>query len=78
MTVSADVDAENSLRSAVLEFMDDVRSAERAAAAARRGADVAEELDDTPHGVIGAVQWRAHWPGAAVVETEDTADEQSA
>ncbi|MGP4054065.1 nucleoside triphosphate pyrophosphohydrolase [Mycobacterium sp. 4D054] len=63
VTVSADIDAENALRSAVLEFMADVRAAERAATAARRSADVAEQLDDAPHGVISAGQWRAHWPG---------------
>ena len=32
------------------------------AAAAQRGDDVAEELDDSPHAVISADQWRAHWP----------------
>ncbi|WP_425004315.1 nucleoside triphosphate pyrophosphohydrolase [Mycolicibacterium sp. S3B2] len=63
VTVSAEVDAENALRTAVLEFMDDVRSAERAAAAARRGDDVAEELDAAPLTGIGADEWRAHWPG---------------
>ena len=64
VSVSADVDAENVLRSAVLEFMDDVRLAERSVAAARRGAEVAEELDDTPPEAIGDDEWRAHWPGA--------------
>lgn len=64
VTVSADVDAENALRSAVLEFMADVRAAERAATAARRGVDVAEELDDAAPGVISADEWRTHWPAA--------------
>ena len=63
VTVSAEVDAENALRTAVLEFMDDVRTAERAAAVARRGDDVAEELDGAPLTGIGADEWRAHWPG---------------
>ncbi|UJL28908.1 nucleoside triphosphate pyrophosphohydrolase [Mycolicibacterium vanbaalenii] len=76
VAVSADIDAENALRSAVLEFMADVRDAERAATAARRGADVAEELDDAPHGVISADEWRAHWPGAdePVAEEPDAAE----
>ncbi|MBB2991039.1 XTP/dITP diphosphohydrolase [Mycolicibacterium iranicum] len=65
VSVSADVDAETALRTAVLEFMDDVRAAERAAVTARRSADVAEELDHTPHGMITEDEWRAHWPGAA-------------
>lgn len=63
VTVSAEVDAENALRTAVLEFMDDVRTAERAAAVARRGDDVAEELDGAPVTAISADEWRAHWPG---------------
>ncbi|WNG86514.1 nucleoside triphosphate pyrophosphohydrolase [Mycobacterium sp. ITM-2016-00317] len=64
VSVSADVDAENALRTAVLEFMADVRAAERAVTVARRSADVAEELDNHPSGVISADEWRAHWPGA--------------
>lgn len=58
VTVSAESDAENHLRTAVLEFMDTVRSAERAIAAAR--------------GEIGGAtgppteeEWRAHWPTPA-------------
>lgn len=71
--VSADVDAENELRSAVLEFMDDVRAAERSVAMARR-ANVADGLDEAPP--IGEDEWLAHWPSeaaeveAAVVEAE--------
>ncbi|WP_137147232.1 nucleoside triphosphate pyrophosphohydrolase [Mycolicibacterium sp. CR10] len=80
VTVSADVDAENVLRSAVLEFMDDVRAAERSVAAARRADDVAEELDDQPPGVISEEDWRAHWPRAegaeaSVVEAAPMAEE---
>ncbi|MBX7450824.1 nucleoside triphosphate pyrophosphohydrolase [Mycolicibacterium sp. 3033] len=62
ITVSADFDAENALRTAVLEFMEDVRVAERGVTAARRGDDVAEELDGSPRGAITAEEWRAHWP----------------
>ncbi|BBX20507.1 nucleoside triphosphate pyrophosphohydrolase [Mycolicibacterium duvalii] len=60
--ISADVDAETALRTAVLEFMTDVRTAERAVAATRRGDEVAEELDDTAVTGIDADEWRAHWP----------------
>nr|MCH9735100.1 nucleoside triphosphate pyrophosphohydrolase [Actinomycetes bacterium] len=59
ISVSADVDAESALRSAVLEFMDDVRAAERSVAAARR---VAEEFDGGPRDSIGGDEWRSHWP----------------
>ncbi|WP_370331804.1 nucleoside triphosphate pyrophosphohydrolase [Mycolicibacterium hippocampi] len=74
VTVSADIDAENALRSTVLEFMSDVRAAERAVAESRRGAEVAAELDDAPLEVIGEDEWRAHWPGA-VVDTESAETE---
>ncbi|MGZ8801634.1 MAG: nucleoside triphosphate pyrophosphohydrolase [Mycobacterium sp.] len=74
VSVSADVDAENALRSAVLEFMDNVRAAERSVAAARRGAEVAEELDDAPLAAIGEDEWREHWPGHDV-ETAARAEE---
>ncbi|MCH9700351.1 MAG: nucleoside triphosphate pyrophosphohydrolase [Actinomycetia bacterium] len=71
VSVSADVDAENGLRSAVLEFMGDLRAAERSAAAARRGAQLAEELDDASQGPIAEGEWRSHWPVANVgVESE--------
>ncbi|TRW78267.1 nucleoside triphosphate pyrophosphohydrolase [Mycolicibacterium sp. 018/SC-01/001] len=68
ITVSADVDAENALRTAILDFMADVRVAERAAAAARRGGDVAEELDDTPRGVLTPDEWHAHFSTAQTNE----------
>jgi len=68
VSVSADVDAENALRSAVLEFMDTVRRVEHAIAADRRGEDVPEELDVSTLGVISEDEWRAYWPHAA----EDT------
>ena len=72
VTVSADVDAENALRTAVLEFMDTVRHAEKAVAAARRGDDVPEELDVAALGVITEEEWRAYWPAEA--ETEPAPD----
>ncbi|WP_193047855.1 nucleoside triphosphate pyrophosphohydrolase [Mycolicibacterium baixiangningiae] len=62
VTVSADFDAENALRTAVLEFMDTVRSVEHAVAAARRGSDVPEQLDSAPLTRITEEEWRAHWP----------------
>ncbi|MET2762386.1 nucleoside triphosphate pyrophosphohydrolase, partial [Mycobacterium tuberculosis] len=64
VSVSADVDAENTLRTAVLDFIDRLRCAERAIAVARRGSNVAEQLDVTPLGVITEQEWLAHWPTA--------------
>ncbi|KAA1250864.1 nucleoside triphosphate pyrophosphohydrolase [Mycobacterium simiae] len=61
ISLSADVDAESCLRAAVLDFVDNVRNAEKAIAAARRGDSVAEELDVAPIGTIGAAEWRAYW-----------------
>jgi nucleoside triphosphate diphosphatase len=72
VTVSVDSDAENALRSAVLEFMDTVRRAEHAVAAGRRGDDVPEELDVATLGEISDEEWRAYWPSAAEVVVEDT------
>jgi XTP/dITP diphosphohydrolase len=72
ITVTADVDAENALRTAVLEFMDTVRSAEKAIAADRRGEDVPAELDVAPVGDITAEEWRAHWlPAVDALIVED-------
>ena len=62
ISVSADVDAENSLRTAVLEFVDTVRGVEKAIAATRRGDSVPEEFDVAPLGEITEEEWRAHWP----------------
>jgi nucleoside triphosphate diphosphatase len=67
VTVSADYDAENALRSAVLEFMDTVRDVERAIAAGRRAEDVPEELDVATLGEVAEEEWRAYWPQAADV-----------
>lgn len=65
ITVTVDVDTENTLRTAVLELMDTVRNVERAVAAERRGLDVPEELDVTPLATITEEEWRAYWPAAA-------------
>jgi XTP/dITP diphosphohydrolase len=79
ITVTADVDAENALRTAILEFIDTVRGAEKAIAADRRGEDVPAELDVAAVGVITEDEWRAHWLPAvdepAVDEVEEPADE---
>jgi XTP/dITP diphosphohydrolase len=67
VTVSADSDAENDLRSTVLQFMDDVRDAEKVIAA-ERGA----QLGDAPSGAATDEQWRAAWPTEVADElTED-------
>ena len=78
ITVSAHVDAENTLRTAVLDFVETVRGVEKAIAASRRGDSVAEELDVTPVGAIDEEEWRAHWPPEleADVEAVSTADEE--
>ena len=70
VSVAPHVDTENALRSSVLEFMDTVRTTELAVAAARRGADVPEELDVASLGDITEQEWRAHWPGAPGVAYE--------
>ncbi|OBF37896.1 nucleoside triphosphate hydrolase [Mycolicibacterium peregrinum] len=77
VVVSADADAENDLRSAVLEFMDTVRVVESDVAAGRRGEDVPEELDVTPLGSITEDEWRTYWPRAVVEpEPEPDADDE--
>ena len=75
--VCVDGDAENGLRTAVLEFMDTVRTAEKAIAADRRGEDVPEELDMASLGVITEEEWRAFWPSAeeAPERVEEPTDE---
>jgi XTP/dITP diphosphohydrolase len=79
ITVTADVDAENALRTAVLEFMDTMRAVEKAVAADRRVADVPAELDVAALGTITEDEWRACWPSADDAEPESgTAIEESA
>ena len=65
VSVLTDVDAENSLRTAVLEFADTVRNVEKAIATTRRGGSVPDEFDVTPLGEITEDEWRAHWPSGA-------------
>jgi XTP/dITP diphosphohydrolase len=67
-------DAENELRTAVLEFMDTVRAVERAIAVDRRGEDVAEELDIASLGVIAEEEWRAFWPIAEAAGAVDAVE----
>jgi XTP/dITP diphosphohydrolase len=73
VTVSVDSDAENHLRSAVLEFMDTVRHVEHSIAAGRRGEDVPEELDVSKLAEISEEEWRAYWPTAVVADASDEA-----
>ncbi len=74
VSVSADLDAESLLRGAVLEFVDKVRTVERAIATTRHGASVPEEFDVVPLGQFSEREWREHWPsggfgvGAGAVE----------
>jgi XTP/dITP diphosphohydrolase len=70
ITVTADVDAENALRTAILEFMDTVRAVEKAVATDRRVADVPAELDVAAVGTITEDEWRACWPSADETEPE--------
>jgi XTP/dITP diphosphohydrolase len=75
ISVSADVDAESALRAAVLEFVDTVRSAERAIAATRRGDSVPVELDVAQLGEVTEGEWRAHWPSSELgIDEAATAD----
>lgn len=76
VSIAAQSDAENTLRSEVLEFMDTVRRVEHAIAASRRGEDVPEELDIATLGEITEDEWRAYWaPEAeALAETEPAPD----
>jgi XTP/dITP diphosphohydrolase len=75
ITVSPDIDAENTLRTAVLDFMDTVRGVEKAIAGTRRGSSVAEELDVTPLGPITEEEWRTHWPSGHAAEEPEEPEE---
>ena len=68
IAVSSGIDAENTLRSAVLEFMDEVRAAEKAIALGRPG--LLNESGQAPAGVIGADEWRAAWPTEVADDVE--------
>src|SRR3984885_3074474 len=79
VTVAPDVDAENALRTAVLEFMDTVRAVEKAVSAERRVAEVPAELDVAAVGTITEDEWRACWPSAVGAEPQpEPATEDSA
>ncbi|MGK2869874.1 MAG: nucleoside triphosphate pyrophosphohydrolase [Mycobacterium sp.] len=56
--IGVESDAENTLRTATLEFIDTVRQAEQAVKAARGG----DAIGDAPVEPIGADEWRTHWP----------------
>jgi XTP/dITP diphosphohydrolase len=79
ISVSADIDAESALRAGALEFVDTVRTVERAIAAARRGDSVPEELDVAPLGDVTEEEWRAHWPsGELAIDGEPVAAAEAA
>jgi XTP/dITP diphosphohydrolase len=73
VSVSADIDAESALRTAVLEFVDTVRSVERTIAATRREDGVPEEFDVTPLGQVTEQEWRIHWPSGELPIEEASA-----
>lgn len=62
ISVAVDVDAEDTLRMAVLQFMDTVRGVEKVVAGRRRSADILTELDVAPVESITEDEWRACWP----------------
>lgn len=62
IVVSTGADAESALRTAVLDFVEIVRRAEKAIGTARRGDIVPDEFDVTPLGDIAEDEWRQHWP----------------
>lgn len=68
VSLSPDIDAENTLRTAVLAFMDDLRSAEKAVAAARGVSAV-----DPQMGPISDHEWRAAWPAEVA---DDVAEDE--
>ncbi len=72
ISVSAEVDAESALRTAVLEFVDTVRAVEKSIATSRRGQDVPEEFDVARLGEITEQEWREYWPA---VEGGDGSDD---
>jgi XTP/dITP diphosphohydrolase len=74
ITVTSEIDAETALRTAVLEFIDTVRAAEKAIAAERRGEDVPAELDVASIGAISEDEWRACWPSADGFEPDEPAE----
>ena len=75
VSISADIDAESTLRTAILEFVDTVRMVERTIAAARRGDGVPAEFDVAPLGEITEQEWRTHWPSGEHPVAEPPAPE---
>jgi XTP/dITP diphosphohydrolase len=71
VSVSAEVDAENGVRTAILQFMDTVRRVEKEIAVSRRDS-VPDQLDGSALGVISEAEWRAYWPPQE--ETEPAPD----
>jgi XTP/dITP diphosphohydrolase len=81
ISVSADADAEGSLRTAALEFVDTVRGVEKSIAATRRGDSVPKEFDVASLGEVSEDEWRQHWPSAqtaAPTDESEEADEEAA
>jgi XTP/dITP diphosphohydrolase len=70
ITVTSEFDAENTLHTAVLVFMDTVRGVEKAIAVQRRVGDIAAELEAAPAGAITEEEWRACWPAVQGAESE--------
>jgi len=61
VTLTTGADAESALRAVALDFMDTVREAERAVAAAR-GIELPTELGTAALGAVSEDEWREHWP----------------
>jgi XTP/dITP diphosphohydrolase len=74
ITVTADVDAENTLRTIILDFMDTVRTTENVIAEERRESDAPAELDSVPLGAITEAEWRAYWLPAVRQPAADKAE----
>lgn len=77
VAITADADAENQLRTAVLEFMDTVRRVEVDVAAGRRGGDVSGALGVCPLGTITEVEWRDYWPADDLQTKPDSEPEDN-
>ncbi|WP_421844492.1 nucleoside triphosphate pyrophosphohydrolase [Mycobacterium sp.] len=73
ISVLADGDVENSLRTAVLDFIETVRRAEGAIVAARRGSDVGQRRDGSEPGTTTAEEWLACWPDDVATVDDDVA-----
>ena len=74
IAVTTESDAENTLRSELLEFIDVVRQAEKSVAGARRSDETAEELDVAPLESITEGEWRAAWPVPLATEPTEPSE----